>query len=256
MAAPATRRINRGNGHSYELDGKKVVGVTTVLQATPKPGLRFWFAKQVAEFAADNVEAIQALHPNRHAIVDLLKGAAQRETTAAALKGTQIHAYGDRIANGEDVLWAEIAPEQRGYVEAYIQFLDDYDPEVILSEVPVFNRTHRWAGTPDLVVKCRALGGQGLDMIDLKTGKNVYPEVALQVAAYCRAEFYLDADGHEQPWPHIEQGFVLHLKAHGYDLRPLDIGDAMYRRFRYLQMIHDLEQQLEGAMGEPLSWAT
>jgi hypothetical protein len=38
--APATRRVNRGRGHSYLLDGAPVPGVTTILgQGMPKPAL-------------------------------------------------------------------------------------------------------------------------------------------------------------------------------------------------------------------------
>lgn len=251
--APATRRVNRGNGHSYLLDGQKVPGVTTILSAIPKPWLAPWTARTIAEYAADHVDAIQALHPDRQAIIDLLKKAADRDRDAAALKGTQIHQYGERIAQGEEILWAEIAPEQRGHVEQYIQFLHDHDPAVVATELVVAHRAHAWMGTLDLLVELPH-ETSGVHLVDVKTSRSgPKPEVALQAAAYAHAELVIDPNGAETPLPPVVAGWVLWLATDRYELRPLDISIAMYRRFRYLQMVHDMTDQLDGALGEPVT---
>ncbi|MBQ1164444.1 hypothetical protein KBZ21_41390, partial [Streptomyces sp. A73] len=40
-------------------------------------------------------------------------------------------------------------------------------------------------------------------------------ETALQLAAYARAEFYLDEHGIEQPIPHVDGGLAVWLRADG-----------------------------------------
>lgn len=253
MSAPQTRRVNRGYGHSYLLDGQKVPGVTTILSDTvPKPWMGPWTAKECATFVADKFEAVQALHPDRMAIIDMVKGAANRKRDFAALRGTQIHGYAERIVAGEDVLWAEIASEQRGCVEQYIQWLDDYDPHFFGVELVIANRTHRWMGTLDSLATSDRLGA-GLLLIDIKTSASGAKwDTALQCAAYAHAEFWVDDKGGEHAMPPISAGYVLWLGADRYEFRPLDISDVVYRKFRYLQMIYKLEDQLSDALGDPL----
>ena len=78
-----TRRIDRGRGHSYLLDGKPVIGVTTAISnGVPKPAIAAWAGRTVAEFAMDNLELIGMLE--REAGVDLLKGVPWRERDKAA----------------------------------------------------------------------------------------------------------------------------------------------------------------------------
>lgn len=251
--APTTRRINHGQGHRYLLDGHKAPGVTTILGAIPKPWLAPWTARTIAEYAADHVDAIQALHPDRAAIIDLLKKAADRDRDAAGLRGTQIHQFGDRIAHGEEIVWAEIPAEQRGHVEQYIQFLHDHDPQVVASELVVANRSHAWMGTLDLLAGLPH-DVPGVHLIDVKTSRSgPKAEVALQAAAYAHAEFSIDEHGVETPLPPIVAGWVLWLAADRYELRPLDITGTVYRLFRYLQQVHRIEDALEGALGEPVT---
>ena len=52
---PTTRIITRGRGHSYELDGEKVPGVTTILsKGVPKPALVDWAARMAADYAINH----------------------------------------------------------------------------------------------------------------------------------------------------------------------------------------------------------
>jgi hypothetical protein len=68
-------------------------------------------------------------------------------------------------------------------------------------------------------------------LLDVKTGKRVYPEAALQLAAYAAADFLGRPDGTEQPLPAIEAGAVLHLRPGGYQLVPVPIGRAVLEAF-------------------------
>ena len=47
--------------HRYKLDGQWVPGVTTILGVLDKPAIPKWAASQVAEYVADNPDAVEHL---------------------------------------------------------------------------------------------------------------------------------------------------------------------------------------------------
>jgi hypothetical protein len=127
-------------------------------------------------------------------------------------------------------------------MQAFGSFLSDFSPEFLVSEATVFNRTEHYAGTLDAIAKIRASGttlesaGQERTfLIDFKTGKGVYPESALQLAAYRFAEFICAPDGSEQPIPEIEGGAVLHLTDEGYELIEVVCDEAVFKTFLYVR---------------------
>lgn len=208
--------------HWYMLDGVKADGVTTVLSKTlPKPALTEWAARSVAEFVADNQIEVSALYgENRDQMVNILKGTPYRERDAAANRGTEVHAIAEKLVKGEQV---EVPGEIAGYVDAYVRFLDQWSPKPVLVEAPIGNRKWNLAGTLDLVAE---LPGGEMALMDVKTSKGVYPEVALQLAAYANAEFYME-DGQEWPMKHlgITTGYVIHVRDGSYQVIPVDISE-------------------------------
>ena len=84
----------------------------------------------------------------------------------------------------------EVPEDLAGHVDCYLDFLERFDPEIILSEATVINRRWWYMGTLDLV--CR-IDGLGLCLLDIKTTRSgVFPESSLQLAAYRHAETWLD----------------------------------------------------------------
>ena len=75
---PRVRRRNHGRGHSYQIDGDKVIGVTTAIgNGLPKPALTRWAAREVASFVVDNKDVVNRLKTARghiDHIVELLEG--------------------------------------------------------------------------------------------------------------------------------------------------------------------------------------
>ena len=225
-----TKRIDSGRGHSYKLDGQKVDGVTTVLSnGIPKPALINWAAREVATFAADNLETLAAL--KRDERIDLLKGSHYRERDAAARRGTEVHRLAERLLHGEEVTVPE---ELVGHVDSYLRFLDEWQPKTMLVEAVLGNRSHKWMGTCDFV----GVVDDKVALLDIKTTRSgIYGETALQLAAYAHAEFYLDAAGAEQPMPPIEWCGAIWVRADGYDIVPCQADETVYRMFRYAQQI-------------------
>ena len=120
------RRVQRGKWHSYELDGQRIPAVTTLIRdGIPKPNLIDWAAQAAAEYAADHIDDIARLE--RDAAVDLIKNAHRRSRNFGAAKGTEIHGYAQALAAGAHV---DVPENATGYVDAYLAFLDDWQPTV------------------------------------------------------------------------------------------------------------------------------
>jgi len=221
------RRIDRGRWHEYRWGSRRVPGVTDLLRdGIPKPALINWAARSAAEYAADNVDTIATLE--RDAAVDLIKSAHNRNRNRAAVRGTDVHALAFQLRTGAEV---DVPDELAGFVDAYLQYLDDWTPELVAIERPVLNRRWFYAGTFDEVARLR--GHSRAALIDIKTGASgVFPETCLQVAAYRAAEVFVDDEGNEQPMPETGEGYALWLADDGrYELLPVASGADMFAVF-------------------------
>ena len=209
-----TKRVDRGNNHSYLLDGEKVQGVTTVLsKSIPKPALIAWAANESAKFAVNQWDELATLP-----IVDRLeriKNEWRGVRDRAALRGTEVHNLAEKVVHGEEV---EVPDHLAGHLEAYIQFLDDFQVVPVLVEKAVFSRSYKYAGTFDLVADINGVRW----LLDIKTNASgVYAETALQLAAYRFADFYIEDDLSEHAMPEVERTGVIHVTASGYELVPV-----------------------------------
>ena len=230
MTTPTTKRIDSGRGHWYKLDGQKVDGVTTILSnGVPKPALTAWAAREVATFAADNLDLIGQLE--RDARIDLLKGAPYRDRDKAARRGTEVHALAEQLAHGNEV---QVPDELTGHVDSYLQFLDDWDVQAEHIELDVGSRKHRYMGSLDMIA---TLADGKRWLLDIKTTRSgIYSEVALQLAGYRYAEFYVDSEG-ELPMPAVDACGAIWVRADGYDLIPVNSGPSTFRTFLYVQQV-------------------
>lgn len=252
-----TRIIKRGRGHSYELDGEKVPGVTTIISnGYPKPWLGGWAAKEIANYVVtrlrkegDTIVADELVDdlierneesewPQKFgsarldvvSLVNVLKGVHYGERDRAAGRGTEIHLLAERLAAGEEV---HPPDEIRGHVRAYADFLNEWKPKNALLERVVVSKRYRYMGKTDMICE---VDGLGTGMLDTKSGKNVYSDTALQLAGYGHAEFMLD--GHELvPMPKIDWYGVVHVRADGFAVYPFDVTEEDFRTFLYAQQL-------------------
>jgi hypothetical protein len=229
--APPTRRVNRGSGHSYLLDGEQADSVTWIRDnGIPKPALIDWAARTTAGYAIDHWDELAAVGIAER--LRTLEKARWATTKAAGARGTTVHKIAMRLAAGEEV---DVPDAIAGYVDAYLQFVNEWEPDEILVEVPVFNRTLRYAGTLDLIA---TLADGWVWLIDWKTSASgIWPETAVQLAGYAHAEFYLDADGAERPLPAIDFAGAVWLRHDGYDLHKVDAGEHTFRIFQYARQV-------------------
>jgi hypothetical protein len=247
VSAVETGRVNRGRGHSYLLDGRKVPGVTTIIgDGMPKPALINWAANATADYAVDHWDELGTEAPSKR--LTILKQARYADRDAAARRGTEVHALAEQLIRGEQV---EVPEPLAGHVESYLKFLEDWQPEPVLVEGVVFSRKHRYAGTLDLIAD---IPGLGRGLWDVKTTRSgVFGEVALQLAAYRYADIYLDDDGVEQPMPEVEHCGVIWVRGDGYDLVPVTAGEGQFRSFLYVAQVAQFADVSRDLIGESLT---
>lgn len=243
--------------HRYWLDGQPVPGVTTLLgKGLPKPAIPYWAARTVAEYVADNPDGVEALRSmGRDPMVAALKEVPWQKRDEAAVRGTDVHALAEQIIHGNAV---EVPEHLGAHVEGYVRWLDAFDVEPIVTEVPVAHRTHWWAGKPDAVVRLgRGPWAGRVVLLDWKTSSGVYGETALQTAAYASAEFYAPTPDDEHPMPEIEATGVVHVTAGESLLYPLaatpeQIAEA-YGVFRHIAYVANRTDWIKARIGDPMT---
>src|SRR5262249_28914527 len=82
-------------------------------------------------------------------------------------------------------------------------------------------------------------------LLDTKTGKGVYPEVALQLAAYRYAEFIGLPDGSEAKMPTVDGCAVVHLpEAGGYQLLEVRADPEGFTGFLYVRECFRFQEEM------------
>ena len=221
--------------HRYKLDGAWVPGVTTLIgKGLPKPALPYWAARTVAEWVADNPDLTEDLKRmgGRGPAVAFLKELPWQKRDEAAIRGTDVHALAERLVHGDEV---DVPEHLAAHVQGYVDWLDATNVEPLLTERPCASRQWQYAGTFDLIARIDGVTW----MLDVKTSSGVYGSMALQLAAYANAEFYLDADDAEQPMPPIDRYGVLHVTEAGTALHylPASANDSAWKDFLHVAWV-------------------
>lgn len=245
-------KFNPGN-HSYYLDGKRVRGVTSIINdGIPKPALPRWAAKTVAEYVADNIHQLDSWATmHRDSLVDALKRTPWTARDEAAIRGTDVHDLAERIVHGGE---ADVPDHLLAHVQGYVQFLQDFDVRPVLTEVPVGNRAYRYAGKPDFIGTLGVYGDHTTWLLDWKTSRGVYGETALQTAAYARAEFYTQPDDPktELPLPQVDRIGVVHITADGSHLYDLGDPDTAFAHFLAAKAVGDAKDWRNSIITDPV----
>jgi hypothetical protein len=246
-AAPATRRVNAGSGHTYWVDGEqwKGRGVTTLISGgMPNGGLVTWAGRKVADCALDERDVWEPLADrSREAAWDYLSKAQYRDRDAAANRGTLVHALAERLARGEEV---DVPEALTGHVDSYLEWREVWRPTDELIERMVVNRAQRYAGTFDAIATVPGWNDDGTAarvLYDIKTARTgAYPSTALQLSAYRYGETMVEPDGgDEQPVPEVDACAVLHIRADGFSFIPIDAGPRTFRQFLYVAQTAEFE---------------
>jgi hypothetical protein len=243
----------RTDAHKYHwMGGPAMPGVTSIISKVDKSGPLIGWAKGVtADAALDNLDELSTMVGEKGRAVSKawLTAHATAESDTAKDLGTRIHLYAEQVARGAK---PELPAEQMAYVWAYQRFLDDFRPEFKSLERFVCNLAEGYGGTFDFIAMIDGRWTLG----DLKTGKGVYSEVRLQLAALGRAEFIgMPNDPKQYRMPKIEQYVVLHVRpeaySQGYQLLRVGINDADWQAFLGARDIYRWAEQRPSS-GEPI----
>ena len=246
---PNRSRIVRrefGSGHVYSLDGRRCPGVTTIIRnSSPAGGLLKWYGREAAQWALTHWDARETLGDAEWA--KACANAAEGTRDKAAERGRAIHAAADALADGKPI---EVPEEIATPARSIIDFLNTWRARVLARECVVFHGGHRYAGQFDIIAEL-ADGARWL--IDYKTGKGVYPDVALQLAAYRNAEFIV-WNGEDRKMPAIDKTGVLHVTENEWRLVPVDTGPEVWAAFLNAIPLYKFHGTKYGydRIGEPL----
>jgi hypothetical protein len=199
MTAPR-RATQRYSERLYQVvdpatgQARDVPGASSLAKVLAAPGLERWKLGRVAD--AILVEGIR----DRDQAIRSVYG-----PTEAAQRGSEIHAAIEAAILGEpyDELYESAVRRWRGLVA-------EHDLIVHSVERTVAHASIGYAGTLDQVVEHDGR----FRVLDLKTGKGVWPEVAIQLAALANAQGWLAADGTIEPFElplDTEVAYVAHI---------------------------------------------
>ncbi len=280
MSSPkAATTTSKGRTYGLELpppDGhKNLWSVTTIIGGgLPKPALVGWGIKSVAEYAVANyarlfsmAKAAEGDDDALYGVVSWLKGSPYRERDKKADLGTLLHSIAEATALQKPL--PAISPEVAPLYANHQRFLAEWAPVMEMSEATVYNVRESYAGTLDFIGRLTgprvpaSLRGK-LVMGDYKTGgeidpsnpsndKGIYAEAALQMSAYAHGEGVYLAPGTVVTMPAVEAAVAVHITATGYRVRPVEIGEQVWRSFRYVrESFRFMEEISKGVIGEPL----
>lgn len=248
MTKPALATQTRGGSRLYVFpDGVKHPGVTSIIGQLPKPFLVPWAAKLAAEWAVDNLAIVNDLcKRDKKAAVELIKGASRRSTAGSADVGTEVHGYFESLLLGDPT--PALSEDAQPFAGPLHDFVLDWKPEAVLTEATVRSDSVGYAGSFDAVI---SIGGDNI-LIDLKTGKSVYPDVSLQLAAYRFADCLADGSS----LPRIDGAAVLHVRPEGYKFHPVKADVEAFAIFTHLRSIFDWDTAKSSHLGAPLKAPT
>lgn len=212
----------RGRHYTHPATGQPVPSVTNIIGVLDKPALPRWAAKMVAENAWKMRHSLVEM--GEAECIDVLKGSPWRKSNRAADRGTTVHDY--LHAAAESVELVELEGEAAAYKVGADDFLDRYKPQFVRTEFTVFG--DGYAGTADfMAVICGRLV-----IGDYKTGKDLYPEVALQLAAIRHATSIttVDSEGVE-PMPDVDGCVAVLITPQRARVHWVDAGAGAFRAF-------------------------
>lgn len=242
-----------------------VMSVTSILKAIPKEFLVGWAAKVTAEAAIrDHKVIVEMLKGgDKKGAIAHIKGSRYRDMQAKGDRGTIVHAAVDSYLAGKPMSKEEMEQQLEdafvpdnlrqstaGMIAGVMEFLWDSEIDVHRNESTVYSREHLYAGTADIIGSLQVGGSVQPAVIDIKTSKAIYNEVALQLCAYARADFVGLNDGTEAPivpeavlpsGEPIKYGIVIRPKADGtYERVDFVLNDEVFELFLALRVVADL----------------
>lgn len=234
---------------------RRLWSVTTIIgYGLPKEALIGWAAKVTAERCLDRRATLNAMredNASREELIKFLMDARWEKSGTASFRGTELHRAAEAFALGLP-LPDDLDPVALPYVEQYARFLEEHRPTFLMAEAPVYNLELSYAGTLDAIVE---LDGVPF-VLDAKTSDKgldanstpPYPDIALQLVAYARAEVVGLSPANQRKYngrryyiydpaleyaelPATAGGLALAIFPDRYTLTPVRLDDEVHESF-------------------------
>lgn len=241
-----TRLTFTPGNHAYWLAdpaGRKsrITSVTSLLGLLDKPALKRWAANTAADYAIDHWDDLANMAPSQRR--DAIAGAPWQSRDKSAATGTAIHSMAEDLVAGRPV---EVPDDLAGHVNGLARWIDASGFQPHATECMVWSDEDpdlglcAYAGTFD------ALGvhpRHGTLLVDWKTSRGVWPEMAVQVAAYAAAEWLVD-DGTDVAMPRPDTLAVAHIRPDGTDLHIVTPAERRLagQRFELLRALRNVPE--------------
>jgi|GEM_PF-3376121 len=225
----------QGGKRMYTWQGRQFPSVTSVPKLAGIPDrLHRWFVGNLIDHVITNASDISL----RTATGDDREIGSLRRDLWKAVQGQQmsriigiaVHRAAS-LGQSPDEVHPGVAPKLRQYLD----WLEQSGAEIVGSEFQCWNLTEGYAGTADLMVR---FADGSVWIIDLKTGKGVYAEAALQLTAYLMAEFIGADDVVDEPMTellHQVSGIgILHLADDSWEFTSLRPAPETWNAYRGL----------------------
>ena len=194
-------------------DGESVPGVTTVTGLLAKPSLVRWANKL-------GLQGIDA--------------GAYTERTARV--GSLAHAMISAALLGEDFAAPDAAPEEleqaRRSLAQFLAWREGHSLRPVHCESAFVSERLRYGGTVDCYC---VLDGEPV-LLDFKTGRSIYPEYFVQLAAYAQLL-------REQGFP-VQELRVLRLGGESWEEKSVRESERWFSVFEYLLRVYYLKKEL------------
>lgn len=220
---------------TYRWGDRDLPSVTTIRRLAGVPHrLHQWQLTQVIDYAVDHWPSLgEKLAAGAEGLASVrkeLRQAATAERDLAAKLGTAVH---DAAAMRRAI--TEVPAEIRPRLRMYLDWLEESRAEIVAAEFQVWNLTVGYAGTADFIAR---FPDGSLWLVDLKTGKSVFAEHALQVMAYTMAEFVGEDSTINEDLTvllHAVRGIaVLHVGDRSWEFRKIKADGPTWAAFRGL----------------------
>lgn len=263
MTQPAGA-VTKDEARHYPIQGRLMPSASTVTKVLDKPGLTTWKLKRVAlAIATDAKLAAKAAKGYEYgAAMDALDNGGQPSYESQL--GTDVHYVIECWHQDEEPDWDEVKTDRAivtEHLHRYQEAAAHWGIEPVYVEQTIFHDKLEYAGTMDAAVMireklpCMTVDNpcQKAHVLDVKTGKSVWPDVALQLAGYAHAThtWNAEADTVAEVDPLCwEYGLAASVHADECLIYPVRIVDA-FGAFAACRDIFRWDGIKKGELGEP-----
>lgn len=217
--ADKLRKVSKAHTIYKTSDGKRVPGTTTITGLLNKPFLITWANR----LGLDGIDST-------------------KYRDEAADIGTLAHAMIQAHLQGEELDFTQYSPLQvdlaSNAVLSYLEWEKQHIIEPIICEVPLVSDKKLYGGTID----CYCILDGEYTLLDFKTGKAIYDEFFVQLAAY---KELLIEHGHR-----VDKCRILRIgrdETEGFEERSVTATDKYFGIFESLLRIYGLKKELKWA---------